>query len=100
MSEIMGRTDVAVHFGMEPDAPWHQIEKAVYEGTDCGAWIECTDVELRVGSIVEGSDVDCQTHILMLPTTSKALSEALDAIELEAPEIWNEWNDETDEVRR
>ena len=94
MSSINSRADVAAHFGMALDDPWHRVEKAVYKGTDCGAWIECTETELRVGSIVEGSDVDCQTHILTLPTTGEALDEAFKAVEPEAQEIWNEWNEE------
>ena len=94
---IRGQADVAMHFGLESGAAWHSVQKALFKGTACGAWIELTDGELRVGSIVEGSDVDCQMHTLVLPTTSEALGEALDAIELEAQQIWNEWNDETTE---
>jgi hypothetical protein len=38
-----------------------RLEKAVYKGTDCGAWvrvIEDETVHLVVGTIVEGSDAE------------------------------------------
>jgi hypothetical protein len=91
--------DLAEHFGMDRGASMAQVKKAVYKGTDCGAWIEfdfgpeeTVGSCLLVGSIVEGCDVDCETHRLKLPTTSEKLGEALSVIEDEASQLWNEWN--------
>jgi len=96
---INSAKDVAQYFGI-PGAPWHRVEKAVFKGTVCGAWLafefaaeENGGSFLLVGSIVEGSDVDCQTIRLKLPTTGKELGSALDAVEEEAVQIWNEWNE-------
>jgi len=99
--EINSAADVATYFGMEPGAAWHRVEKAVFKGTDCGAWIkfefaaeENGGSYLLVGSIVEGSDADCDTIRLKLPTTGEALGEALDCVDTQAAEIWKEWNEE------
>lgn len=93
--------DVAEYFGLDRGAAWHQVEKAVFKGTACGAWIKCETgpkgYSLLVGSIVEGSDVDCETHRLYFPFNSNELSAILVLIEDEAEEIWEAWNGE-DEV--
>jgi|6_EtaG_2_1085325.scaffolds.fasta_scaffold00081_34 hypothetical protein len=105
--EINSAADVATYFGLEPGAPWHRVEKAVFKGTDCGAWIKFEFAAkenggsfLLVGSIVEGSHVDCQTIRLKLPTTGEELGNALDAVEEEAAQIWNEWNKEEEATWR
>ena len=108
MSEINSPEDLASFLGI-PGAEMHRIEKAIFKGTSCGAWVafetasqdHLGDVEveftyLLVGSIVEGSDVDCTTHKLKLPTTSKEFEDAMKAVEEEAEEIWREWNDSTE----
>ncbi len=96
---INSSADVAQYFGI-PGAPWHRVAKAVFKGTVCGAWLafefaaeENGGSFLLVGSIVEGSDVDCQTIRLKLPTTGEELGNALEAVEEEAAQIWNEWNE-------
>lgn len=99
---INSSADVAEYFGI-PGAAWHQVEKAVFRGTECGAWLafefaaeENGGSFLLVGSIVEGSDVDCQTLRLKLPTTGAQLGEALGAVGEEAAQIWAEWNEDYD----
>ena len=62
-SELVKR--VMEHFGLEESDPVHRLEKAIFKGTDCGAWIEFTETGLAVGSIVEGSDVSCTTQTLI-----------------------------------
>jgi len=73
------------------------LPKAIYKGTDCGAWIQWDDKGIDVGSIVEGSDVDCTPIRLDFPTTVAAVWAALTAIDEEAAEIWEKWNDPTSE---
>ena len=96
---INSGADVATYFGI-PGAAWHQVEKAVYKGTDCGAWLEFDYASeenggayLFVGSIVEGAEVDCDTISLKLPTTGAALAEALDCVDTQAREIWEQHNE-------
>ena len=100
---------------------WEQLERNMYKYTDCGMWIqrltekrvdyESPHIEefceapkydhvigIVVGSIVEGSDVDCTPIELRFPFTMKEFSDACDSIEGEADQIWHEWNDEKDEI--
>ena len=106
---INSPNDIASHLGM-PGAEMHQIEKAIFKRTSCGAWVafetasqehlgdwEVEFTYLLVGSIVEGSDVECTTHRLKLPTTSEEFEDAMNSVEEEAEEIWREWNDDNEE---
>ena len=86
------------HVGVDDFA---SLEKSIYKGTDCGAWI-CKLAGLNhgdpdgveVGSIVEGSEA-CATPVkLHYPFDSKALWEALDGIEAECSELWDEANED------
>lgn len=84
---------VAEHFGLSPDATEAQIEKAIYGGTSCGAWITFTETGLVVGSIIEGSDANCTEHTLDWTgeeNVGQWLDEALSEIEAEADTLWNE----------
>jgi hypothetical protein len=47
---------IAKDIGMEADAS--RIDRAVYKGTDCGAWVQFKDDGILVGTIVEGSDAE------------------------------------------
>lgn len=70
------------------------IERDVYKYTDCGAWIAFEEDGILLGSIVEGSDVGCESHFLAWrKVTQKAITERLDAIETEADAIW-QWANE------
>jgi hypothetical protein len=74
------------------------IKRCVYKYTDCGAWIEFDEHGIRLGSIVEGSDVDCQSyHLTWRKVTADAISERLDAIEKEADAIWTWANEARDD---
>ena len=84
--------DIAVHFGPERGTEWHRVQKALFKGTECGAWIEAMHGQIKVGSIVEGADVNCTPHVLSFPFHSSELEHALDMIEDEAEAIWQEWN--------
>ena len=40
-----------------------RIDRAVYKGTDCGAWVLFDEKGIVVGSIVEGSDAEFSERI-------------------------------------
>lgn len=66
------------------------IEKSVYKGTSCGAWITFTMAGVRVGSIVEGTDVCTETRSFVWGKfTDVEFWNALTQIEEQADEIWN-----------
>ena len=69
-----------------------QVERATYKYTDCGAW--CREVEggVEVGSIVEGVDEGTDTHTLLYPFKISKFWDALQSVELEAHQIFNDNN--------
>jgi hypothetical protein len=85
-------------------APAHDtvesISRRLYKSTACGAWLNLDRDSLNIGSIVEGSDVDCTTHTLTAAEylrmdegdLAKWLDAAIKEIEAEAEVIWHEWN--------
>lgn len=52
---------IADLYGVEPDA--RRIDRAVYKGTDCGAWVRFDEEGIVVGTIIEGSDAEFDTRI-------------------------------------
>ena len=52
---------IADNIGIEPDP--EKIDRAVYDGTDCGAWVEFDELGILVGTIVEGSDATYSERI-------------------------------------
>ena len=90
---------VKKHYGLQESDDDTRLSKALFKGTDCGAWIEFTETGLAVGSIVEGSDVDCTTHTLIWTgeeDVEKWLDQALKEIEEEAKGLWKEANEDDD----
>jgi len=84
-------------FAIEGEAPldFAVMSRRLYKATSCGAWIAEEANGVAIGSIVEGSDCDCQTHrIEWAKITEESLNEAIAAIEDEAEELWNEANGE------
>lgn len=58
---------VAESCGLEFKGPISELERridrAVYKGTDCGAWVLFDEKGIVVGSIVEGSDAEFSERI-------------------------------------
>lgn len=84
-------------FAIDPAAnpDFDVMSRRLYKATSCGAWIaeEKDGNGIAIGSIVEGSDADCQTHeIEWADITAEAIQKAIDAIEEEAKELWQEAN--------
>lgn len=66
------------------------IARAIYEGTDCGAYIKFTSDGITIGSIVEGIDATAEEQVLSYPFTSEELEDAISAVEDDAERLWNE----------
>ena len=77
--------DLAKEIGVDVEG----IKKAIYKNTDCGAWIEFENDCIKMGSIVEGVDECTETHILEYPFSANVFWSALQSIEDQANEIWN-----------
>ena len=85
--------DFSTYLGIEVD----DIEKAIYDGTYCGAWINWDEKEIRIGSIVEGSDAEFECDPLVFPFDSEDFEQALIWLEAETDREWRECNEECDE---
>jgi len=74
------------------------LEKAIYKGTSCGAWIHPVENGVKVGSIVEGSDAEVGPYTLTFPFEMKSFWDTLQNIEDTAEELWQEANGEDDDL--
>lgn len=79
--------DLAAHFGTTVE----HLERAIYKGTDCGAWINWTCSRVTIGSIVEGSDVEFSKSF-EFPFDSSAVDSWLEELEALTTIAWNEAN--------
>jgi hypothetical protein len=73
--EYRGQEDAAFgQFLVESIAHWcgfsgeeehlvSRIDKAIYKGTGCGAWVRFDELGIMVGTIVEGSDAEYSERI-------------------------------------
>ncbi|MFZ9681385.1 MAG: hypothetical protein ACO3CL_08195 [Bacteroidia bacterium] len=98
---------IAQSIGLPRDARESDIDRALYKGTDCGAWIKFDADGILVGTIVEGSDAEFSERIsldglddLDQDEADRELCErfwsAVEAIESAASDAWHEANDEID----
>ena len=69
---------------------FEQVKRNTYKYTDCGAWIEEDEKGITVGSIIEGVDWGVVPIKLNYPFQIKEFWNALDEVEKEAKEIWND----------
>lgn len=69
----------------------NQIERAIYKGTECGAWINWDDKKLTIGSIVEGSDVEF-SKTFNFPVNIKEINNWFEELEELTEEAWCEAN--------
>lgn len=65
-----------------------RIDRGIYKGTDCGAWVAQRPNGIAIGSIVEGADYDAETKELQFPFTMAQFWDACQAVEDSADEIW------------
>ena len=85
--------DLASYLGTEV----RLLKKDVYKYTECGAWIDWDSREVRVGSIVEGSDAEVGPRHLEFPFDSDDYENVIRDVETEADMLWHMWNDEEEE---
>lgn len=71
----------------------NHLEKAIYRGTECGAWIHWTDKTLSIGSIVEGSDAEFDKTFIF-PVDKNEIDEWITELENLCEEAWNEANED------
>lgn len=85
-------TDLAEWYGTTPE----HLEKAIYKGTECGAWIQWTEDTVTIGSIVEGSDAEFD-ETFTFPVESEEIEAWMQELEDLTDEAWHEANDEEEE---
>ncbi len=67
-----------------------QLKRNTYKYTTCGAWIHESDWGIALGSRVEGVAENTETYTLNYPFTIDQFQDALQSVENEAEEIWND----------
>lgn len=81
-------------FGTTPE----YLERSVYKYTACGAWINWDENEIRIGSIVEGSDKEFSCDPLVFPFDSKEYDKQMEWLEYETDREWHFANPEYDDI--
>lgn len=84
--------ELADWFGTTPE----HLEKAIYKGTECGAWIRWDDDTVSIGSIVEGSDAEFD-ETFEFPVDPEDIEAWTDELECLCDEAWHEANDDENE---
>ena len=89
--------DLADHFGVDASGTIAEVEdrltRAIYRGTDCGAWIQSYPNSIVLGSIVEGSDAEF-TEGLDYPFTGDDFDAKLAYLEEQCDHEWHRANEE------
>lgn len=67
-----------------------QVKRNTFKFTTCGAWLAKDEDGVSVGSIVEGCGEGTPTHDLKYPFEIASFWEALEEVEKEAAQIWND----------
>lgn len=86
------------YFSIDPpqSGDFNLMSQRLYKHTSCGAWIsESVDkTGIAIGSIVEGSDIDCETHEIPWENINDdTINKAIECIEDEAEQLWNDANE-------
>jgi len=85
---ITNLTDLAAHVcAHKPEI--QAVARSVYKYTSCGASINEVPGGVSVSSIVEGAEACTPVHALLYPFTGEAWDGAVQAVEDEAKEIWD-----------
>ena len=90
---ILSRQELIEEIGADSESI---AKKAIYKGTDCGAWIKFEDDGITVGSIVEGSDAEITKPKLEFPFEARQFWDLLEEVNYEACEAWEEANYESE----
>ena len=100
---------IAKSFGVDPTAHGKDtarlLDRALYKGTDCGAWVKFDAEGILVGSIVEGSDAEFSERVDVTGIEmsdegevelQKRFWDTVERINQLACDAWDEANAETD----
>ena len=93
MREISNITELAQAL----ETTVERLKRDVYKYTECGAWIDWDDEEVRIGSIVEGSDAEVGPYHLPFPFTMQDYERTMQTVEYEADIYWHEANGDPEE---
>ena len=86
--------DVAKWYGVgDPD----RLPKAIYKGTECGAWSQWDTATVTIGSIVEGSDAEF-SETFTFPVSSETIEDWMEELEGLCDEAWREANEEEEDA--
>ena len=89
--------DLADHLGVDAsgtvDQVGERLNRAIYKGTDCGAWLQAYPGSIVIGSIVEGSDAEF-TEGLDYPFTGDDFDSKLEYLEEQCDYEWHCANEE------
>lgn len=75
-----------------------RLEHDIYKYTECGAWINWDEKEIRIGSIVEGSDAEFSCAPLVFPFDSAEYDKAIDWLESETDFEWHRVNPTIEDI--
>jgi hypothetical protein len=70
---------IANSIGIEPYP--EKINRAIYRGTDCGAWVKFDEDGILVGTIVEGSEAEYSERIELTDDPDELCKRFWDAIQ-------------------
>ena len=85
--------DLAEHIGTDVQG----LKKAIYRGTECGAWIEWNTEKVVIGAIVEGSEAEFSEEF-RFPFDSKKYNDWIEELESLCDQAWWDANgDDEDE---
>lgn len=83
---------VKLYFGLDPAEAPDALVHAAAEGTECGVTLTIEEDGITLFGVVEGSTTLTAQHLLVYPFTGEMLTQALDAIEEEASNLWTAEN--------
>lgn len=82
-------SELARWYGVDNE---ERLPKAMYKGTECGAWIQWDNATVSIGSIVEGSDAEF-AESFTFPVSSETIEEWLEELEDLCDQAWREANE-------
>ena len=83
--------DFCEYVGVEDN----ELEKAIYNGTACGAYIHWNSEWIEIGSIVEGSDAEFNEW-LCFPFDTEKYEDWINELEHLTSEVWKLANEPTE----
>ena len=70
------------------------LKRYLYKNTECGMQVSWDDDGVTLVGYVEGADCDSPSDTLLFPFTMGVFDDTVATLEVEADELWHEWNDD------